>query len=140
MDLASQGAFDERRTDMERFSIILAAGLMFGASALAQERAERAEPPSAAAQEVQLSDADLEKFADIYVDLLETVDKFEGELVKAQTEDETRLVQSRMQEESIAKVNRHGWTPEHYVAVGDAINSNRQLAEKTLALIEDRNN
>jgi hypothetical protein len=123
---------------MERFSIVLAAGLMFAANALAQERVERADPPSA--QEVQLSDADLEKFADIYVDLLATVDKFEGELTNAQTEDETRQVQTRMQQESIAKVSRHGWTPEHYVAVGDAINANRDLATKTLALIEERTN
>ena len=124
---------------MERFSIVLAASLVFAASALAQDRAQRAAPPSAATQELQLSDADLEKFADIYVDLLATADKFEAELANARTEDESRQVQSQMQEESIAKVNGHGWTPEHYVAVGDAINSNRDLATKTLALIEDRN-
>jgi hypothetical protein len=57
----------------------------------------------------------------------------------SQSEDESREVQLQMQDESIAKVSRRGWTPEHYVAVGDAINSNRELATKTLALIEGRN-
>ena len=44
-----------------------------------------------------------------------------------------------MQQESVAKLERHGWTPERYVRVGEAINSDPQLTEKTLAMIAKRN-
>jgi hypothetical protein len=125
---------------MERLSIALLAiiTLVFGSSALAQGQRERAAPPVGQGQNVQLSDADLEKFAEIYVDLSETAAKFEAELAQAKSEDDALKVQSRMQQESVAKVEQHGWTPERYVSVGDAINANPELAEKTLALIEDR--
>ena len=125
---------------MERLSIGLLAviALVLGSSGLAQEPGARGAPPVGQGQNLQLSDADLEKFADIYVDLSETATKFEAELAEAKSEDDARKVQSRMQQESFAKVERHGWTPERYVSVGDAINANPELAAKTLALIEDR--
>jgi hypothetical protein len=126
---------------MERSNIALiaVASLVLASGAIAQQPAPRAAPPAGQAQEVQLSDADLEKFADIYVDLANTDAKFEDDLAGAQTEDEAREVQARMEEENVAKLVRHGWTPERYVSVVKAINSNPQLAEKTLAIIERRN-
>jgi hypothetical protein len=125
---------------MERLSIALLASvtLALSSSVLAQEPGARGAPPVGQGQNLQLSDADLEKFAAIYVDLSETAAKFEAQLAEAKSEDDALKVQSRMQEESVAKVERHGWTPERYVSVGDAINANPELAEKTLALIEDR--
>ena len=45
-------------------------------------------------------------------------------------------VQTRLQEESVAAVVRHGWTPERYVAIAQAINSDLTLAQKTRRLIE----
>ena len=125
---------------MERLSIALLAAiaLVLGSTVLAQEPGARGAPPVGQGQNMQLSDADLEKFADIYVDLTETVAKFEAELAKAKSGDDQLAVQERMQQESVAKVAQHGWTPERYVSVGDAINANPALAEKTLALIDDR--
>ena len=125
---------------MERLSIALLAAiaLVLGSTVLAQEPGARGAPPVGHGQNMQLSDADLEKFADIYVDLTETVAKFEAELAKAKSGDDQLAVQERMQQESVAKVAQHGWTPERYVSVGDAINANPALAEKTLALIDDR--
>ena len=125
---------------MERSSIALiaAASLLLASSAMAQQPAPRGAPPAAQAQEVELSDADLEKFADIYVDLMDTQAKFEQELEKVQTEDQARALQTRMQEESVAKLARHGWTAERYVLVGEAIKSDPGLTEKAVALIEDK--
>ena len=125
---------------MERSNIALitVAAFVLASGALAQQPAPRAAPPGQA-QKVQLSDADLEKFADIYVDLRATETKFEGEIAGAQTEDQARQVQARMEEENVAKLARHGWTPERYVSVVQAINSDAQLAEKTLAIIERKN-
>ena len=50
-------------------------------------------------------------------------------------ESEAQELQSKMQKESVDKVTKRGWTPEHYVTVAQAINADPQLAEKTLALI-----
>lgn len=123
---------------MERSSIALiaAASFVLASGALAQQPAPRAAPPAGQTQEVQPSDADLEKFADIYVDLAVTEAKFEGELAGARTEDEAREVQARMEEENVAKLTRHGWTPERYVRMVQTINADPQLAEKALAIIE----
>jgi Domain of unknown function (DUF4168) len=125
---------------MERSTIALiaAASFVLASGAMAQQPAPRGAPQAGQTQEIQLSDADLEKFADIYVDLLDTEAKFEEELAGAQTEDQARAVQTRMQQESVAKLARHGWTPERYVLVGETINSDAKLAEKTLAMIEER--
>jgi hypothetical protein len=125
---------------MERSNkvLIAAAALALAAGAMAQQPAPRGAPPAGQAQEAQLSDADLEKFADIYVDLAETQGKFEEELGSAETEEQARDVQARMQLESIEKLTRHGWTAERYVLVGEAIRSDPRLTEKTLALIDDR--
>jgi hypothetical protein len=125
---------------MERSSIALiaAASFLLASGAIAQQPAPRGAPPAAQAQEVELSDADLEKFADIYVDLMDTQATFEQELETVQTEDQARALQTRMQEESVAKLARHGWSAERYVLVGEAIKSDPDLTERAVALIEDK--
>jgi len=125
---------------MERSSIALlaAASFLLASGAMAQQPAPRGAPQTGAVQEVHLTDADIEKFADIYVDLLDTQDKFEQELASVQTEDQARDLQTRMQLESVAKLERHGWTAERYVLVGEAIKANPQLTEKAVALIEKK--
>ena len=125
---------------MERpiVSVVAAAALAFAASALAQQPVDRGAPPSKTQQGPQLSDSDLERFADIYVDLERTVDKFQPQLAAAKTDEEADEVHSRMQKESTATVAQHGWTPERYLTVADTINADRTLAEKTLKLIADR--
>ena len=125
---------------MERSSIALiaAASFVFASGALAQQPTPRGAPPAAATQDVQLSDADLEKFADIYVDLADTQAKFEEELAGVQTDAQARDLQTRMQLESVAKLERHGWTAERYVLVGEAIKADPALTEKTVALIEKK--
>ena len=125
---------------MERSFITLvaaAATLSLGTSAFAQGRAEQApSPPINGSQAVQVSDAELETFADIYVDLQETASKYEAEMATVETEEDARDVQTRMQEESVATVARRGWTPDQYVAVAQAINSDPTLAEKTRRMID----
>jgi len=125
---------------MERSNIALIAAAAFAlaSSALAQQPAPRVSPPAGQSAEIQLSDADLEKFADIYVDLADTEAKFEEELAAVETDAQAREVQTRMQEESVAKLARHGWSAERYVLVGEAIKSDANLTERTIAKIEAR--
>jgi hypothetical protein len=124
--------------ESKSIALIAAASLALASAAIAQQPAPRSAPPGAQTQEAQLSDADLEKFADIYVDLMDTQATFERELESVETEDQARELQTRMQNESVAKLARHGWTAERYVLVGETIRANPALTEKTVALIEDR--
>ena len=125
---------------MERsnIAVIAAASFMLASGSIAQQPAPRGAPQAGQTQEVEVSDADLEKFADIYVDLLETQAKFEEEIAGVQTEDQAREVQGRMQQESLGKLARHGWSAERYVLVSETIKADANLTEKTIALIEER--
>ena len=89
-------------------------------------------PPPAFA----VSDAELETFASIYVDLLDTASKFDAEIKGAQSEEHALEIRGRAQTESIAKVERHGWTPEKFNSVSEAINKDPNLTDKAVKLIE----
>ena len=124
---------------MERSSIALLAAAAFAlASGVMAQQPTPRDPQTGQTQEIQLSDADLEKFADIYVDLLDTEAKYEEELAGLETEEQARDLQTRMQQESVAKLARHGWTAERYVLTGEAIKADAKLTDKTIALIEQR--
>jgi hypothetical protein len=125
---------------MERSTIALIAGASFALASggVAQQPAPRDPPAAGQSQGIQVSDADIETFADIYVDLLDTEAKFEEELAGVQTEEQARDVQTRMEQESVAKLARRGWSAERYVLVGEAIKSDATLTERTIAKIEER--
>jgi tRNA G26 N,N-dimethylase Trm1 len=124
--------------ERSKIALIAAASLALASGAMAQQPAPQTAPQAGQVQEIQLSDADLEKFADIYVDLLETEAKFEEEFAGIETEEQARELQTRMQQESVAKLARHGWTAERYVLTGEAIKADATLTEKTIAMIEQR--
>jgi hypothetical protein len=125
---------------MERSNIALIAAASFAlaSSSLAQQPTPRDLPQAGQSQGIQVSDSDLETFADIYVDLLDTEAKFEEELAGVETEEQALELQTRMQQESVAKLARRGWSAERYVLVGEAIKSDPQLTERTIAMIEKR--
>lgn len=120
---------------------LLATAFVWGPAALAQQPAEPPAPPPGATapeQAVEVSDQEIETFATIYVDLQETADKFEQEMAEVQSEEEAQEVQTKMQQESIEKLDKHGWTPDQFNRVAQAVNQNPALIEKTLQLIEDK--
>jgi hypothetical protein len=97
---------------------------------------QNARPPSV--ETVTVSDAELETFATIYADLLDTAVKFEAELNLAQTEEQAREIQGRAQTESLAKIAERGWTPERFNNVSNAIQGNPELTDRALKLIEEK--
>ena len=117
-------------------TIWLAAALAAAPASFAQRSpdAPGAEPP--AAEATRVSDAELETFAAIYVDLIDTAAKFQAEMEAAQTEQQALAIRERAQTESVAKVTQRGWTPEKFSRVGDAINDDPALTEKAVKLIE----
>ncbi|MBN1238268.1 MAG: DUF4168 domain-containing protein [Gammaproteobacteria bacterium] len=124
---------------------VASAVLGFGSAAWAQGPAQPPAPPPAEApapslepQATDVSEEDLDTFAEIYVELQETATKFESEMSEVEDEQEAQEVQSRMQQESIDKIAEHGWTPEKYNRVAQTVNADPALIEKTLALIEEK--
>lgn len=122
---------------MAAISVALAATFAVAATqvSFAQQAPEPRTPPAAT---ITVSDADLETFASIYVDLIDTASKFEAEMESATTEEQALEIQGRAQTESIAKVEQRGWTPERFNSVSEAINSDPRLTEKAVKLIEQR--
>lgn len=122
--------------------IAAAAVLLYGPLAQAQEPAPPpAEPPAPGADTgaaEQITDEELETFADIYIELEETLSAFEEELAAAENEEEAQQAQVRMQEKSFATIENHGWTPTQYNRVVQAVNNDPNLLQKAVALIEDR--
>ena len=119
---------------MERlFAVIAVLAAALGASASAQE-------PVAApqAERVQVSQAELERFAAVFLALQRKASEYEAQMLRVKTEEEARDVQARMQQESVAAVAEHGWTPEEYVAVAQAIDADPALAAQTRRLIDSR--
>ena len=117
-------------------TIWLAAALATAPISFAQRPpdAPGAQPP--AAQTIKVSDAELETFAAIYVDLIDTAAKFQAEMESAQSEQQALAIRERAQEESVKKVTQRGWTPEKFSRVGDAINDDPALTERAVKLIE----
>ena len=124
-------------------SLVAAAALAMAPAALAQQPApppDQPVPQEDPQQQVpaDVSEDDLETFADIYVDLEETVTKFESEMSSVETEQEAQDVQVRMQQESFEKIAERGWTPEKFNMVVQAVNSDPTLLERALQLIDER--
>ena len=125
---------------MKTSTLAMTAALALAATQVSFAQQPRETPnartPSTAASNV--SDADLETFASIYVDLLGTASKFEAELGAAQSEEQALEIRGRAQTESIAKVAQRGWTPEKFNSVSEAINGDPALTERAVKLIEQR--
>jgi hypothetical protein len=108
------------------------------APAIGQQIPDEPRAAPQAAEPADVSDADLDTFTTIYVDLLATVAKFEGEMQSAKDEQQAQEIRTRMQSESVAKVAQRGWTPDKFNSVTEAINRNPALAEKAAKLIDEK--
>ena len=115
------------------FMMVIAA-LFVGSSAIAQNSAE---PPTRSTQPAQLSDSELQTFAQIYTDLQESKSKHEAALATAKTDEEAGKIQEDFQKESVATLSKHGWTMDKFNSVVRTINSDPELAERARALIPD---
>ena len=117
-------------------TILFAAALAAAPVSFAQRVPDSpgAQPPQAEA--ISVSDAELETFAAIYVDLVDTAAKYQAEMDAAQTEQQALAVREKAQAEGVKKVTDRGWTPEKFSSIGDAINNDPALTERAVELIE----
>jgi hypothetical protein len=119
----------------------VAIGAAFALAAAQVSFAQQAPDPrerTPSTEVVKVSDAELETFATIYVDLLATAAKLETEMSSARTEEQEREIRGRAQTESLAKVAQRGWTPEKFNSVSEAINRDPELTDKAVKLIEEK--
>ena len=124
---------------MRTSAVIIVGAFAFAAPQFSSaQRAQEAAPSVRPAPALAVSDTELETFASIYVDLLDTASKFDAEMKAAQSEEQALAIRGRAQTESIAKVERHGWTPEKFNSVSEAINKDPNLTDKAVKLIEER--
>jgi len=89
--------------------------------------------PSPEAQRVK--EADLTKFARIYVDVQQTREEMSVEMSQAQTQEEAREVQLKMQEEIEQTIQDHGWTVDKYNQTATMINANPDQRDEVLDMV-----
>ena len=122
--------------------LVTAAALALGAGSATLAQQERAAPDPRASQAsppaADVSDADLEKFAEIYVDLQKTAEKYQDEITEAESESESLEAQTKLRDESLERLSEHGWSLDKYNTVVQAINADASLAERAAQLIEER--
>lgn|GEM_PF-6539097 len=84
-----------------------------------------------------LTDDDIETFAEIYVALEREARRYERAIADAESEAEAQEIQARMQAESLAVLERHGWTPERFDRVARILNARPELAAEALRKIDE---
>jgi hypothetical protein len=114
--------------------MMVIAALVVSSSAMAQDSAA---PPTRSPQSAQVSDEELQTFAQIYTDLQDSKSKHEAALAAAKTEEEAGKIQEDFQKESSATLSKHGWTMEKFNSFVRTINADPELAERASALIRD---
>lgn len=84
-----------------------------------------------------VTDEQIATFAEIYVDLQKTARKFERTIAQADSEEEAQEIQARLQTDSMAVLEKRGWSAEEFDRIARALNRRPDLAAKALLEIED---
>lgn len=100
--------------------------------------AEQPPAPSLPTEQTDVSEQDLDTFANIYVELQSTAEEFESRMAGVESQEEAQELQMEMREESLNAIEAEGWSPEKYNQVAEAINSDPDLIEQTMALIDEK--
>jgi hypothetical protein len=114
---------------------LCALGLAAGNVSLAQTPQPAAPPEPAEQQATEVSEADMQKFAEIYVDVETTRVELVEELHAAEQPVAAEEAQVRLQEELVATIEQHGWSVDRYNRVATAISNDPEKRDKTVKLI-----
>src|SRR5690606_5703254 len=118
---------------MKKFATTLAAVVLGFSGAVI---AAPATPPAAVQQQVtNVSEADLAKFVDIYINVETTRGELAAEMSAAGDPAEAQKVQARMRDEIIGVIEAEGWSLDKYNQVAQAITANPELRERAMELI-----
>jgi hypothetical protein len=134
LDIPCQHQPGENDMGRQLSALTLVIATLVGSSAIAQNSID---PPARPAPSAQVSDEELQTFAQIYTDIQESKTKHEAALAAAQTEEEAGRIQEDFQKESSATLSKHGWTVDKFSSFVRTINADPELAERARALIHD---
>jgi len=108
----------------------------FAASgALAQTEDPTLPPEAMEEAATDVTDEELQKFAEIYVEVETTRNELAEEMTTAESNEEAQEVQSRFEEELIATIEEHGWSVDEYNRVATAISNDPEKRQKAVELI-----
>jgi hypothetical protein len=93
-------------------------------------------PQQPAAPTADVSEKEINKFAEIYLDVEKTRNDLSQEMGQAESHENAQEVQAKMREKIIATIEEHGWSLEQYNRVATAISSNEAMREQAMAEIE----
>ncbi|MEX2494677.1 MAG: DUF4168 domain-containing protein [Woeseia sp.] len=119
-------------------SILTAAGAFLLTGGAVQAQVEQpAAPPMPEQQAASVSQGDIEKFAQIYVQVEETRSELALEMNDAATPEQAQEIQARMQQEIVAAIDDHGWSVDKYNEVATAISNDDEMRSRALDLINE---
>ena len=100
---------------------------------------QQQQPPALpqAGRVAEVSDADLQKFAEIYLAVEQTRIELTQQMNEATDQAEAQQIQARMREEIVSAIDESGWSIEKYDAVATAISNDPELRSQTLELINE---
>lgn len=126
-------------------AILCGLGLAAGTS-LAQENPPPEAPPQPPPpqerpanpqQQVDVSDAEVQKFAEIFVDVQDTRDELSRELQDTESPQNAQQVQERMRQAITETIQEHGWNVQKYNRIATAINNDPEMREDALEIIDN---
>jgi hypothetical protein len=88
-------------------------------------------------QQVSVSDSDVRKFAEIYVEVEEKRNELTGEMNAAESQEDAQDIQARMQEKIVETIADHGWSVARYNEIATAISNDQELRTQALELISE---
>jgi hypothetical protein len=103
--------------------------------ALAQTEQPASPPVAMEQQATEVTDEELQKFAEIYVDVETTRIQLSEEMTQAESPEDAQAVQTRFEQELVGTIEEHGWTVDDYNRVATAISNDPEKREKAVELI-----
>src|SRR5262245_50608007 len=125
-----------------RTSSAIAAALMVSTVVLANpvSSADTSPKPSASPAQANVTDKDLRAFAKAYVEYHKIRQDYEPRLNGTKDEKEKEKLQREGNDKVKQALERQGLTPQSYNRLFGAVNSNPQLRQKALTLINEERN
>ncbi|TVS11247.1 MAG: DUF4168 domain-containing protein [Wenzhouxiangella sp.] len=122
--------------NIRRSLMIFALAMSFGvAGAIAQEhQMEQAPPPQV---EMDVSDAQLEQFAEAQVAIIEIQQDFSGRLQEVEDPEKAHELQVQANEEMTSAVSDAGLDVESFNEIAMAIQNDPELQQRLTALLQD---
>ncbi|MCQ4322926.1 DUF4168 domain-containing protein [Stutzerimonas stutzeri] len=126
--------FNTRLVSTSLFALLMAAG----ASQVAAQEASQPQAPQAAPamQASDISDKELEKFADSLGEIMEIREDFTAKLEKTGDPAEAQQLQQQANQKMMETVENNDLSIEEYNAINQAVQNNPQLRDKVISMIQ----